>query len=399
MNFVYISPNYPRTYWNFCDRLHKSGVNVLGIGDAPYDSLEEELKEALTEYYMVDSMEDYDQLFRAVAFFSFKYGKIDWIESNNEYWLRPDAQLRTDFNIRTGVQADEVSHFRSKSEMKLYFRIANVPSPRQIKVTNLEAAKAFVATVGYPVIAKPDIGRGGTDMHKLEDEEELKLFFAAKPKEDFVMEEFVEGDICSYDAIIDSNGDPLFESKTTWPALAESVTRQKEMYCYVVAGVPEQIRRYGRAACKAFGVRSRFVHLEFCHMTKAKKDVGEVGDYVILEVNMRPAEGYLGDMINWAHSTDVYQIWADMITIDANVLSSPKGDHFCVLASRRDQYNYAHSRDDIFSKYGRAIMQEDRVSAGRAAILGNTVYIAKLPDKPAVLEFVNYVQEHAEEEK
>ena len=137
MNFVYISPQFPRTYWNFCDRLHKSGVNVLGIGDASFDTLEEELKDALTEYYRVDSMEDYDQVFRAVAYFSFKYGKIDWIESNNEYWLAQDAQLRTDFNIRTGVQADEVSHFRSKSEMKLYFRIANVPTPRQIKVTNL----------------------------------------------------------------------------------------------------------------------------------------------------------------------------------------------------------------------------------------------------------------------
>ena len=270
MNFVYISPHFPRTYWNFCDRLHKSGVNVLGIGDASFDTLEEELKDALTEYYRVDSMEDYDQVFRAVAYFSFKYGKIDWIESNNEYWLAQDAQLRTDFNIRTGVQADEVSHFRSKSEMKLYFRIANVPTPRQIKVTNLEAANAFVATVGFPVIVKPDIGRGGTDTFKLSNEEEMKQFFVKKPKELYVMEEYVEGDICSYDAIIDSNGEPLFESKTTWPSMQEAVNEQKELYFYVVAGLPEQMKRYGRAACKAFGVKSRFVHLEFCHMKKAK---------------------------------------------------------------------------------------------------------------------------------
>ena len=43
MNFVFISPNFPHTYWNFCDRLKKNGVNVLGIGDAPYDELEEPL--------------------------------------------------------------------------------------------------------------------------------------------------------------------------------------------------------------------------------------------------------------------------------------------------------------------------------------------------------------------
>ena len=40
MNFVFISPYFPHTYWNFCDRLKKNGVNVLGIGDASYDSLE-----------------------------------------------------------------------------------------------------------------------------------------------------------------------------------------------------------------------------------------------------------------------------------------------------------------------------------------------------------------------
>ena len=28
MNFIFISPNFPHTYWNFCDRLKKNGVNV-----------------------------------------------------------------------------------------------------------------------------------------------------------------------------------------------------------------------------------------------------------------------------------------------------------------------------------------------------------------------------------
>ena len=85
MNFIFISPNFPHTYWNFCDRLRKNGVNVLGIGDAPYDGLEDGLKGALTEYYKVDSLENYDQVFRAVAFFSFKYGKTDWIDAKEIY--------------------------------------------------------------------------------------------------------------------------------------------------------------------------------------------------------------------------------------------------------------------------------------------------------------------------
>ena len=104
MNFIFISPNFPQTYWNFCERLRRRGVTVLGIGDAPYDGLSPELKANLNEYYRVDSLADYNQLFRAVAYYSYKYGKIDWLESNNEFWLEQDARLRTDFNITTGVQ-------------------------------------------------------------------------------------------------------------------------------------------------------------------------------------------------------------------------------------------------------------------------------------------------------
>ena len=130
MNFIFISPQFPHTYWNFCDRLKRNGVNVLGIGDSPYDSLEDCLKNSLTEYYKVDSLENYDEVFRAVAFFSFKYGKIDWLESNNEYWLEQDARLRTDFHITTGIQYDRIGSFKHKSAMKENYRKAGVPSAR-----------------------------------------------------------------------------------------------------------------------------------------------------------------------------------------------------------------------------------------------------------------------------
>ena len=155
MNFVFISPHFPHTYWSFCDRLRLGGVNVLGIGDAPYDSLDGRLKAALTEYYRVDNMESYDQMFRAVAFFSFKYGKIDWLESNNEYWLEQDARLRTDFHITTGANSDEVAAFKSKSGMKAYYARAGVPTARCHNVATWDAAKAFIGQVAIPSSSSP----------------------------------------------------------------------------------------------------------------------------------------------------------------------------------------------------------------------------------------------------
>ena len=57
-NLVFISPNFPTNYWQFCRELKNNGMNVLGIGDQPYDELRPELKDSLNEYYKVSSLEN-----------------------------------------------------------------------------------------------------------------------------------------------------------------------------------------------------------------------------------------------------------------------------------------------------------------------------------------------------
>ena len=105
MNVVFISPHFPLYYWNFCDRLKRRGVNVLGIGDAAYDSISEECKNSLTEYYKVDSLENYDEVYRACGYFTHKYGKIDWIESEKRH-------IGTAELMRKAVEYDMYSSFR-----------------------------------------------------------------------------------------------------------------------------------------------------------------------------------------------------------------------------------------------------------------------------------------------
>ena len=102
-NFIYLSPNFPENHWNFVHHLKLNGINTLGIGDCEYNNLAQDLRNSLNEYYKVNSLENYDDVYRAVAYFAHKYGRIDWLESNNEYWLERDASLRNDFNIKSGI--------------------------------------------------------------------------------------------------------------------------------------------------------------------------------------------------------------------------------------------------------------------------------------------------------
>ena len=87
MNFVYLSPHFPPNYYRFCVHLRSLGANVLGLADEPYHLLYPGLKDALTEYYWVNDLHNYDDLVRGLGYFTHGYGKIDRIDSHNEYWL------------------------------------------------------------------------------------------------------------------------------------------------------------------------------------------------------------------------------------------------------------------------------------------------------------------------
>jgi len=387
-NFVFISPNFPEGYWHFCKELKANGLNVLGIGDQSYDALNPNLKENLNEYYKVSSLENYDEVYRAVAFFIHKYGRIDFLESNNEYWLEQDARLRTDFNISSGFHTEDMEPIKHKSKMKEYYARVGIPTARYYLVEDLEGCRVFIEKVGYPVIAKPDNGVGAASTYKIKCEEDLLYFINDKAEGvTYIMEEFVHATVNSYDAIIDSQGNPIFETgNVTVLALIDVVNDNDDSIFYIHKELPEDTRAAGRATVESFGVKSRFVHLEFFRLDQDQEGLGKKGQIVALEVNMRPSGGVTPDMINFAHSTDVYKIWADMIAFDRTDL--PEGEHnYCAFAGLRDSKPHTLTHDDIMARYGHCMRMVGRVPDALSGAMGNQMYVATFPTQEGVDEF------------
>ena len=397
-NFIFISPNFPANYWMFCRELKKNGLNVLGIGDQPYNELSQNLKDSLNEYYKVSNLENDDEVYRAVAFLIFKHGRIDWLESNNEYWLERDAKLRTDFNITTGFQVKDIPNIKFKSKMKEFYRRAGIPVARYHMVDTLENALAFATKVGYPVVAKPDNGVGASHTFKIEKEEDMKQFFELKwPDTTYIMEEFVNGEVNSYDAIVDSNGEPMFETGNITPmSIMDIVNKSDNSIFYILKDLPDDTRAAGRATLKSFGVKSRFVHFEFFRLLKDQEGLGKKGDIVALEVNMRPCGGVTPDMIDFAHSTDVYKIWADMIAFDRSTM--PIGQHaYCAFAGRRDGKDFVMNHEDIIKKYGAQIKMMERVPDVLSGAMGNQMYVATFSSRKEVDDFYQDILKCSEE--
>ena len=389
-NIIFISPNFPTNYWQFCRELKKNRMNVLGIGDQPYDELSNELKDSLNEYYKVSNLENSDEVYRAVAFLTYKHGRIDWLESNNEYWLERDAKLRTDFNITTGFQEKDIPRIKYKSKMKEYYAKAGIPTARYHMVDTLENCLAFAEKVHYPVVAKPDNGVGASHTFKIENKEQMKQFFEVKwPDTSYIMEEFVNGEVNSYDAIIDSNGEPMFETGNVTPmSIMDIVNNSDNSIFYILKKLPDDTRAAGRATVKSFGVKSRFVHFEFFRLLKDQEGLGKKGDLVALEVNMRPSGGVTPDMIDFAHSTDVYKIWADMIAFDRSTM--PVGKHaYCAFAGRRDGKDFILGHEDILAKYKENIKMAERIPDVLSGAMGNQMYVAVFGSQKEMDEFYN----------
>jgi hypothetical protein len=385
-NFVFISPNFPENYWRFCRELKNNGFKVLGIGDCEYDNLSQELKGCLAEYYKVTSLENYDEVFRAVAFFEFKYGKIDWLESNNEYWLERDAKLRTEFNITSGFKSRDMAKVKCKSKMKPYYKKAGVKVARYCLATSVRTCKNFIEKVGYPVIVKPDNGVGANDTHKINNEEQLKTFFKNKLPLTYIMEEFIDAEVNSYDAVIDSHGNPIFETGNVTPkSLMDVVNNEDNSMFYIVNKPFDDVRAAGRKVVKAFGVKSRFVHFEFFRLN-CDQHIGKKGEVVALEVNMRPSGGISPEMFNYANSTDVYKIWADMIAYDSTLVNTGE-KYFCAFAGRRQHKEYAFSEQDIIDKYRANLKSVGRVPKALSGAMGDYMFLANFKTREEMNEF------------
>lgn len=397
MNFVFISPAFPKNYYNFCSRLKKNKFNVLGIGDTPYNELDKEVKDSLTEYYKVNSLESYDEVYRAVAFFAFKYGKIDFLESNNEYWLRQDARLRTDFNI-TGAKTSDVISFTSKSDMKDFYLKAGVPVARYKFVTNYEEDLKFIEEeVGFPVVVKPNVGVGASATYKITNKTDLKKFHESGFQVPYIMEEFITGKITSFDGICDADSNVVFcDNEVFPPSIMDIVNENLELSYYINKEVPDDIREIGQKVLKAFNIKSRYFHLEFFRLTKAKKGLGKIGDIVALEVNMRPPGGFTPDMINFGQSVDTYQIYADVMAYNKIVnvdLTQPK--YYCIYCGRRDRIKYKYTYDDIHKLYP-YIQMHGRMSDVLSGAMGNEFFIARFEFIEDLEKFRDMVHEKAD---
>lgn len=384
MNFILISPAFPNNFKPFAYELKKKGINVLGIGDTPYNELGTELQDALTEYYLVEDMEDIDTVKRAVAYLYFKHGKIERIESHNEFWLELDAELREEFNV-PGVKPDDLKQTKFKSEMKKVFKRAGVPVVDGLVIEHRDELDEAIHQLGLPVVAKPDNGVGSEATFMIETPEELQAFKEYYvDKAPYFIEQAIASDrLGTYDGLIDQNGNIVWHTCLTYskPTL-EFIDQQADMAYVIQKDIDPKLVEYGKRIVKEFGMKERFFHIEFFKMPD--------GEYIALEYNNRIAGNYAVDLYNFAQSINLFSLYADVV-LDHDIEDSTGERIFCVGITQRDKYEYQHSREQILAEFGDQIKKNERMPEAFAALMGDYFYAINAKTQDEVDDIIKFI--------
>lgn len=391
MNFVFISPNFPKIYSHFVKSLKDNGVNVLGIGDEQFNELNQELKDNLTEYCFVSDMNNLDWMKNTIRYLRDKYGPIDYIESNNEYWMNNDALLREEFGVPNGYRYQELLDYKCKSSMKKYFENAGVKTARYLMASSLEESKKFAKKVGYPLFAKPDSGVGASNTYKINNEEDLIAFHNETLPEPYIIEEYLEGYITSFDGIADENSDVIICFNETFPTPIATVVRENtDVYYYAKSTMSEEFRKMGERVVKSFNIKSRCFHIEFFVLTKEKKGLAKEGEIIALEANLRSPGGDTPVLLNLVSKYDYFKVYGDMIAKKTGKLDNST-NKVAISVNRKNQYKYAESAKEIYKFYKDNMIEHGYYSQSFRDALGDEFFIAIFDDLEKALNFQKFV--------
>src|SRR6266545_2542394 len=138
--------------------LAEAGATVIGIGESPAETLDDQLKGWLHHYEQVPSVTDVESMTRAVRQVQDKVW-VDRIEATVEAHTLATAQVREACTI-PGTSVRTAWLCRDKPSMKQALREAGVPTAASAAVSSAASARAFAERAGYPLILKPRSGAG-----------------------------------------------------------------------------------------------------------------------------------------------------------------------------------------------------------------------------------------------
>lgn len=307
MHVLLVEPAFPRNQREFARALHKVGARVTGIGESPVEALDGELKSWLHGYERVPNVCDEKVLFEAVRRCQAREW-VDRLEATVEAHILPAARVREAAHI-PGTSVRTAFLCRDKPAMKQALREAGVPCAQSTGASSPDEVRAFVSTVGFPVILKPRAAAGAAGTYRADDAAQLDAILRATGVDrgaSVAVEEFIEGHEGFFDTLcIEGNvvhefvthyyPNVLEAMRTRWISPQFIATNRLDAPGY------DEVKILGRKVIQQLGIGTSATHMEWFFGPKGLK---------FSEIGCRPPGVGAWDLYCAANEMDLYGEWA-----------------------------------------------------------------------------------------
>lgn len=314
VNVVFVAPYAMAATSRFLNAFVETpGASVGVVSCDPLDRFPESIRSGLTAHWQIDDCLDVDQLCHGVGSIGGQMGGVDVLTAILENLQVPLAATRERLGI-AGMDVNVAENFRDKARMKTVFDEAGIPCARHARVESAEAVRSVFQDWQQPVVVKPLAGMGAQNTFRLQgvDEMERWLDFAPpSPDAPVLMEEFLVGQEFSFESVL-VDGELVWHSISRYDPTPLTVVENPWIQWSVV--LPRRIdgdefqliRTIGADAVRALGMQTGLSHMEWFRRPD--------GSIAISEVGARPPGAQIASLMSWAHDSDLYAGWAQLMT-------------------------------------------------------------------------------------
>ncbi len=362
---VFVEPFFPPTQRHFVRALAEVGATVIGVGEYPGDSMDDELRGWMAHYHHVGTVIDVGLMTDTVRWIQDKVW-VDRLETTIEAHTLATAQVRENCTI-PGTSVRTAWLCRDKPSMKEALRAAGVPTAASTAADSAEEVHAFAGTVGYPLILKPRSGAGASDTVRVDDDAELASAlgaFGGQGVQSIAVEEFVEGHEGFYDTL-SIDGRPALDfvshyfpnvleaMRTRWISPQFISTNRVDSEGDYVA-----LREMGQRVNEALGIGTTATHMEWFFGPKGLR---------FSEIGARPPGVGAWDLYSAGNDIDVYREWANAIVHGSVAAQTSRRFATGIVALRPDrdgQITGYSGIDDVQARNGEWVIDAHLPSPG-----------------------------------
>lgn len=308
---VFVAPYFMDATLRFVDAVASLPEVSVGLVSAdPEDKLPPRLRSRLAGHYRIEQALDPRQLLVATDKLRRHLGGVDRLVGSLEQLQVPLGQVRDELGIE-GMGEHAARCFRDKALMKDVLRKAGLPCARHRRTESAAEVRAFVAEVGLPVILKPRDGAAAAGTHRITTMAALEQALSQFVPQ--MVEEFVVGHERSFETA-SIRGQAVWNSSTRYDPSPLTVLENPWIQWTVIlprevkTADAEAIRPVAHAALTALGMHTGLSHMEWFRRADGSVAVSEVG--------ARPPGAQIVSLNSYAHDTDMYRRWAELVCLD-----------------------------------------------------------------------------------